>query len=86
MDILFVGAKDRMEMDKVPAAGYPIVGLPVKGFDRAHLLNNIQVVNCLLKSLWLAKKTGASNETSWSQEKAPCSSRCKHLPTSFDTG
>ena len=57
VDILFVGAKDRMEMDKVPAAGYPIVGLPVKGFDRAHLFNNIQVVNCLLKSLRLAKKT-----------------------------
>ena len=57
VDILFVGAKDRMEMDKVPAAGYPIVGLPVKGFDRAHLLNNAQVVNCLLKSLRLAKKT-----------------------------
>ncbi len=55
--ILFVGAQDRMEMDKVPAAGYEIVGLPVKGFDRAHLLNNIKVARCLLKSLSLAKKT-----------------------------
>ncbi len=35
-EILFVGAEDRMEMDKVPAAGYKIVGLPVSGFDRAH--------------------------------------------------
>lgn len=56
VQILFVGAQDRMEMDKVPAAGYEIVGLPVKGFDRAHLLNNIKVVRCLLKSLSLAKK------------------------------
>ena len=57
IDILFVGAEDRMEMSKVPAAGYPIVGLPVKGFDRAHLFRNIEVVRCLLKSLNRAKKT-----------------------------
>ena len=57
IDILFVGAEDRMEMSKVPAAGYPIVGLPVKGFDRAHLFKNIEVVRCLLKSLNRAKKT-----------------------------
>lgn len=56
-EILFVGAKDRMEMDKVPAAGYKIVGLPVSGFDRAHLLNNIKVLGRLAKSLSLAKKT-----------------------------
>lgn len=56
-EILFVGAEDRMEMEKVPAAGYPIVGLPVSGFDRAHLLNNIKVVRRLVKSLGLAKKT-----------------------------
>ena len=57
IDILFVGAEDRMEMSKVPAAGYPIVGLPVKGFDRAHLFKNIEVMRCLLKSLSRAKKT-----------------------------
>lgn len=57
IDILFVGAEDRMEMSKVPAAGYPIVGLPVKGFDRAHLFKNMEVVSCLLKSLGRAKKT-----------------------------
>ena len=56
-EILFVGAEDRMEMEKVPAAGYKIVGLPVSGFDRAHLLNNIKVVGRLCKSLLLAKKT-----------------------------
>ena len=46
-----------MEMEKVPAAGYRIVGLPVSGFDRAHLANNIRVAGRLLKSLKLAKKT-----------------------------
>lgn len=56
-EILFVGAEDRMEMDKVPAAGYRIVGLPVSGFDRAHLLNNIKVLGRLAKSLRLAKQT-----------------------------
>lgn len=56
-EILFVGAEDRMEMEKVPAAGYRIVGLPVSGFDRARLLNNIKVVRRLVKSLGLARKT-----------------------------
>lgn len=56
-EILFVGAEDRMEMEKVPAAGYQIVGLPVSGFDRARLLNNIKVLGRLRKSLVLAKKT-----------------------------
>ena len=56
-EILFVGAEDRMEMEKVPAAGYPIVGLPVSGFDRSSLVKNFQVVARLLKSLHLAKKT-----------------------------
>ena len=56
IDILFVGAQNRMEMEKVPAAGYPIVGLPVKGFDRTHLLNNIKVMANLMKSLCVAKK------------------------------
>ena len=57
IDILFVGAQNRMEMEKVPAAGYPILGLPVKGFDRTHLLNNIKVMANLMKSLCVAKKT-----------------------------
>ncbi len=56
-EILFVGAEDRMEMEKVPAAGYPIVGLPVSGFDRSSVWNNVRVVGRLLKSLRLAKKT-----------------------------
>jgi len=55
-NILFVGAENRMEMEKVPAAGYKIVGLPVSGFDRKHLLRNVKVVVRLLKSMHLAKK------------------------------
>ena len=53
--ILFVGAEGRMEMEKVPAAGYNIIGLPVSGFDRKHLLRNFKVVAKLLKCMSLAK-------------------------------
>ena len=56
-EILFVGAEDRMEMEKVPAAGYEIVGLPVSGFDRTRLWNNVKVVVRLAKSLCLARRT-----------------------------
>ena len=56
-EILFVGADNRMEMEKVPAAGYKIVGLPVSGLDRANLFKNVKVIARLLKSLRLAKKT-----------------------------
>lgn len=36
-EILFVGAEGRMEMQRVPDAGYRIIGLPIAGFDRQHL-------------------------------------------------
>lgn len=55
-DILFVGADNRMEMERVPAAGYPIKGLPVAGFDRKHLLRNIGVLIKLRKSLNMARR------------------------------
>ena len=55
-DILFVGAEGRMEMHRVPAAGYPIKGLPVAGFDRKNLLKNIPVLIKLFKSQHLARK------------------------------
>lgn len=55
-EILFVGAEGRMEMHRVPAAGYPIKGLPVAGFDRKNLLKNIPVLIKLFKSQRLAKK------------------------------
>lgn len=54
--ILFVGAEGRMEMQRVPAAGYEIKGLPIKGFDRAHKLKNFKVLFKLWKSLRLARQ------------------------------
>ena len=54
--ILFVGAEGRMEMQRVPAAGYEIKGLPIKGFNRAHKLKNVAVLWDLFKSLRLARK------------------------------
>ena len=55
-EILFVGAEGRMEMQRVPAAGYPIKGLPVAGFDRKNLLKNVSVLFKLVKSQLLARK------------------------------
>lgn len=54
--ILFVGAENRMEMERVPAAGYEIVGLPVAGFNRKSLIKNVSVGMKLIKSLRRAKK------------------------------
>lgn len=55
-DILFVGAEGRMEMQRVPDAGYPIIGLPVAGFDRQHLWKNFSVLVKLLRSQWRARR------------------------------
>lgn len=55
-EILFVGAENRMEMQRVPAAGYRIIGLPVSGFDRKHLLNNIAVLWRLMRSRIKARR------------------------------
>ena len=44
--ILFVGALGRMEMQRVPAAGYEIKGLPICGLDRKHLLKKIGRASC----------------------------------------
>ena len=54
--ILFVGADNRMEMQRVPDAGYEIVGLPIAGFDRKNLLKNIKVLWKIFKSQRMAKK------------------------------
>lgn len=54
--VLFVGALGRMEMQRVPAAGYKIIGLPVAGFDRKHLLKNISVLIKLFRSQRMARK------------------------------
>lgn len=54
--ILFVGAENRMEMKRVPDAGYEIIGLPVAGFDRRHLWRNFEVLLKLWKSMRLARR------------------------------
>ncbi len=54
--ILFVGAEGKMEMERVPKAGYEIVGLPIRGFQRKQPLTFLNTFNRLFKSLRLAKK------------------------------
>ena len=54
--ILFVGALGKMEMQRVPAAGYEIKGLPICGFDRKHLLKNVVVLFKIWKSERMAKR------------------------------
>lgn len=51
VDIYFVGAEGRMEMERVPKAGFPIVGLPVMGLDRKRPWRNFKVISRLFKSL-----------------------------------
>lgn len=55
-EILFVGAEGRMEMQRVPDAGYKIIGLPVAGFDRKRLWKNFAVLVKLARSQWKARK------------------------------
>ena len=55
-EILFVGAEGRMEMDKVPAAGYKIIGLPVAGLQRRLTLSNFALPFKVIKSIRMAKK------------------------------
>lgn len=56
IEILFVGAEGKMEMEKVPEAGYRIEGLPVRGLQRRLTFENIKVLVNLWKSLRKAKK------------------------------
>ena len=51
-DILFVGAKGKMEMEKVPQAGYKIIGLDIAGFNRSSLIKNIGLPFKLIKSFF----------------------------------
>lgn len=55
-EILFVGALGRMEMQRVPAAGYEIKGLPICGFDRKNMLKNVKVLFKIWKSQRMAKR------------------------------
>ncbi len=54
-EILFVGAIGRMEMERVPAAGYRIVGLDIQGFQRKSLLKNLALPFKIIKSVWKAR-------------------------------
>lgn len=55
-EILFVGAQGRMEMERVPAAGYEIIGLPIMGFDRKRLWRNFKTLYKLWRSRRMARK------------------------------
>lgn len=55
-DILFVGAKGKMEMEKVPKEGYTIIGLDIAGFNRSSLLKNIGLPFKIIRSFLQAKK------------------------------
>lgn len=55
-EILFVGATGRMEMTRVPEAGYKIIGLPVAGLDRKRPWRNVKVLYMLLSSMQQAKR------------------------------
>ncbi len=55
-EILFVGATGRMEMNKIPAAGYRIIGLPIRGFNRKNLISNLGTIFKILQSVSKAKE------------------------------
>ena len=55
IEILFVGAKGRMEMEKVPQAGYKIIGLDIAGFNRSSLIKNIGLPFKIIKSYFQAR-------------------------------
>lgn len=57
IEILFVGALGKMEMEKVPQAGYKIIGLPIVGLQRKLTFSNFLLPFKILKSLLLARKT-----------------------------
>jgi len=56
IEILFVGALGKMEMEKVPQAGYAIKGLPIAGFNRSSLIKNISLPLKLIKSFWKVRQ------------------------------
>jgi len=56
IEILFVGAEGKMEMEKVPEAGYRIEGLPVRGLQRRLTLENVKVLINLWRSLRKARR------------------------------
>lgn len=55
-EILFVGALGKMEMEKVPAAGYRIIGVPIAGFQRRFTLSNFKLPFLIIKSMFMTRK------------------------------
>ncbi len=51
----FIGAQGRMEMEKIPAAGYPIFGVPMAGFQRSHIWRNLSLPWKVIKSWWMCR-------------------------------
>src|SRR4249920_3585622 len=56
IEILFIGAKGKMEMEKVPQAGYKIEGIDIAGFNRSSLIRNIGLPFKLLKSFFQVRR------------------------------
>lgn len=56
IEVLFIGAEGKMEMEKVPQAGYKIIGLPISGLQRKITLQNLALPFKIIKSLLLARK------------------------------
>src|SRR5580692_6145681 len=56
MELLFVGAKGRMEMEKIPEAGFAIIGLTIAGYNRSSLIKNISLPFKLAKSFWEVRR------------------------------
>ncbi|MCH5689446.1 hypothetical protein LWM68_37545 [Niabella sp. W65] len=52
IEFLFVGAKGKMEMDRVPQAGYSIVGIDIAGLNRSSLIKNIGLPVKIIKSFF----------------------------------
>ena len=77
VELLFVGAEGRMEMEKIPALGYRIVGLPIAGLQRRMDWHNLAVPFKVLRSLRQARRTiPRSGPTSWWASEATPAHRC----------
>ena len=66
MDILFVGARGKMEMEKIPEAGYPIKGIDIAGYNRSSLIKNFALPYKLIKSFLQVKGIFADFQTAGS--------------------
>lgn len=72
VELLFVGAKGKMEMEKVPQAGYKIVGIDIAGLNRSSLIKNIGLPMKLIKSFF----SGAEH---YPGVHAGCGSGCRRI-------